>query len=157
MTLVRNIRSTIFLFLTIKFIYAKQRTVFFRIRFVVMHHSVHSMCMLRGCCCSGCASLAHDALTCLYLIVPLLSGSLQHPLHRHQFIVTRFNICHKTSETHLVAYEIYFKLFANCLECVLLLDTECLTIIYDKFQKKIRRFLPNTHYLKVFIMYVLNT
>lgn len=100
--------------------------------------SSRSMCLRRGRQrCSGCARLAHDVLTCLYLIVPLLSiawavATLAAPpsiylLHASIIPAT------KQAKLNLIAYEIYFKLLANCLECVLLLDTEYLSIIYDEF------------------------
>lgn len=110
----------------------------FRIHSIVMHHRpVRSMCLHWGRHCSGCARLAHDALTCLYLIVPLLSvaWAIATPAAPPSIYLLHASIIPATKQAklNLIAYEIYFKLLANCLECVLLLDTECLPIIYDNF------------------------
>lgn len=92
--------------------------------------------VLRGRHCSCCARLAHDALTCLYLIVPLssISPRFATPAAPPSILLLHASITptKKQAKPDPIAYEIYFKLLANCIEYVLLLYTTCLSTTFDE-------------------------
>lgn len=93
------------------------------IKIVLKIGSISLICLLEV----AFARLAHDGLTCLYLIVPLSSTAcaVATPAAPPSILLLHASIIPTTKQAKLnsIAYEIYFKLLANCIEYVLLLYT----------------------------------